>query len=189
MGNTNILARRQLIFDYLEMPEEGKLPLKQFLRNHKMQRASFHRYEGEWRAKKKAETEEVIEERKQIMKGKVMDAWARVEGREPPKRNKVGIELSEINDGEKVALARKVYNDAMRVGATASEKDLAVRMLGMLIDKKEEKVIIERSAEEYARGYIEEKRWLREQGFLESERVEEVQSESALLPDEIRKDT
>ena len=54
--------------------------------------------------------------------------------------NKMGemIDSTDISDDEKTALARKVYGDAMKHGASASEKDLAVRMLGMLIDKKEE---------------------------------------------------
>lgn len=56
--------------------------------------------------------------------------------------NKLGgmtnIDSTDISDDEKTALARKVFNDAMKHGASASEKDLAVRMLGMLIDKKEE---------------------------------------------------
>jgi len=44
----------------------------------------------------------------------------------------------DISVDEKGALARKVWKDAMKHGASASEKDLAVRMLGMLIEKKEE---------------------------------------------------
>ena len=76
-------------------------------------------------------------------------------------RNLGPQDIAEVTDNEKLALARKVYEDAMRQGASASEKDVAIKMLGMLIDQKGTR----RSgltADEIARRNIEAERELSE---------------------------
>jgi len=62
-------------------------------------------------------------------------------------------------------------------------------LLKRLEPKTDVKVTLERSAEERAREYIETQQWLREHGYLNSPRIEPVQPESALLPEQIREDT
>ena len=99
------------------------------------------------------------QEHKEELKATVLDAWDRIEGREPPKRTSKGAIIKDISEEEKLALARKVYDDAMKQGASASEKDVAVKMLGLMIDQRG----VRRSgltADEIARRNIEAEREL-----------------------------
>ena len=76
-------------------------------------------------------------------------------------RNLGPQDIAEVSEEEKLALARKVYEDAMKQGASASEKDVAVKMLGLMIDQKG----VRRSgltADEIARRNIEAERELSE---------------------------
>jgi len=91
-------------------------------------------------------------------------------------RNLGPQDIAEITDDEKLALARKVYEDAMRQGASASEKDVAVKMLGLMLDQRG----VKRSgltADEIARRNIEAERelseWRRARGMA-GQGVEEV---------------
>ena len=165
-NTTNMVARRALVCGYLDQRREERLPLKKFLRANKMIRQTFYKFEAEYKAEKKALGKAGEVERKQQLKATVMDAWDRVEGREPPKRTSKGYEIKEISDDERLALARKVYLDAMTQGASAKDKDLAVRMLGMLIDRQEVKVGL--TGDELARRNLEAERQLREGGYLDA---------------------
>ena len=94
--------------------------------------------------------------------------------------NGEGQNNAEISGDERLALARKVYTDAMRQGASAKDKDLAVRMLGMLIDRQEVKVGL--SADEIARRNTEAERELEEWHRRKAgQGVEEVQEGHPLL--------
>ena len=88
-----------------------------------------------------------------------------------------------ISDNEKLALARKVYKDAMDSNATASEKELAVKMLGMLIAKTEEThkyVITDEAEERIAQRAVEIQLEFRRNGG--TERTEDsLQTEPYLL--------
>ena len=91
-------------------------------------------------------------------------------------RNLGPQDIAEITDNEKLALARKVYDDAMRQGASASEKDVAIKMLGLLIDQgRTRKRGL--TADELARRNIEAEReldeWRRARG-LARQGMEEV---------------
>ena len=182
----SITTRRQTVFGYLAEPEETRLDLKKFLKTHKIQKRTFYLLEGEYRATKLNLTKQEKEEHKEQLKATVMDAWDRVEGKEPPKRIK-GIVLADISNDEKLALARKVYQDAMTHGASARDKDLAVRMLGMLIEKSEVKIGL--TADERARREAEANRELAEwHRGMEGQGISEVQERLALLPNNIRQD-
>ena len=157
----SIRTRRQLVFSYLDEPEETRLELKKFLKAHRIQKRTFYILEGEYRATKGAMTKRQKNDHQEQLRATVMDAWDRIEGREPPKRTSKGAIIKDISEEEKLALARKVYEDAMRQGASASEKDVAIKMLGMLIDQKGTR----RSgltADEIARRNIEAERELSE---------------------------
>ena len=176
-GQFNKPTRKALVYGYLD--QEEKIPLKNFLSMHKMQKRTFFVLEGEYKAEKVNLTKIEKLEKKDRLKAMVLDAWDRVEGREPPKRTVKGHEITDISEDEKVALARKIYIDAMAGRASARDKDLAVRMLGMLIEKHEVKVGL--TADEFARQHLENQRWLREHGYLEEAGVQQVQSEPPLL--------
>lgn len=116
----------------------------------------------------------------------IREVMATTLGGEKPRlvrRRPTKLDKREIDDGEKLALARKVYEDAMIEGAPTAKLELAVRMLGLLIDRQE-RVNIELSADDIARRNLEADRQLREfDGRTEGHRVEEVQEESSILPD------
>lgn len=159
----SIATRRHLVFGYLDEPEDKRLDLKKFLKSHRIQKRTFYLLEGEYRAKEKALTKRDRDDHKQELKATVMDAWDVVEGREPPKRTAKGYKIEEITDDERLALARKVYTDAMGKGASKGEKELAVRMLGMLVERQEIKVGL--TADEIARRNTEAEKQLRDGGF------------------------
>ncbi len=171
----SITTRRQLVFSYLAEPEDTRLSLVKFLKSHRIQKRTFYLLEGEYKAGKKALGKRGEEEHRQKLKATVMDAWDRTEGREPPKRTSKGAEITEVSGDERIALERKVYNDAIASDATKGDKELAVRMLGMLIERQEVKVGL--TADELTRRNLEAERQLREGGY----RVEEVQEEPSLL--------
>jgi len=151
----SIATRRQTVFNYLDEPAAQRLELKKFLKTHRIQKRTFYILEGEYRAMGKLDKQEHKEE----LKATVLDAWDRIEGREPPKRTSKGAIIKDISEEEKLALARKVYDDAMKQGASASEKDVAVKMLGLMIDQRG----VRRSgltADEIARRNIEAEREL-----------------------------
>jgi len=176
MTNTNKQARKTLVFNYLATPREQRLPLKKFLKGHKMQRRTFCNLEGEYKVEKLVLTKREGQAHQEKLKNTVLDAWDRADGKDPPKRIE-GVEIAQISEEERLALARKVYKDAMLSDASAKDKDLAVRMLGMLIEKREDKITVELSADEIARRNLEAERQLREAGY----RVEEVQEKPSLL--------
>ncbi len=186
----SIKLRRQLVFGYLAEPETQRLPLKKFLKNHKIQKRTFYLLEGEYNSQVKNRTMKEKEEHKAVLKATVDDAWDRIEGREPPKRIK-GVEIAKISDEEKLALARKVYIDAMSREASAKDKDLAVRMLGMLIEKQEITHTV-LSAEDVSRIDREAERRIEELNTRTrgvSNREEGLPKELSLFPDKIREDT
>ncbi len=162
MTNTNKAGRKQLVFAYLDTSREQRLPLAKFLKEHKMIRRTFHTLEGEWKSEVKSVTKVETEKHQQELKNTVNDVWDRLEGKEPPKRVN-GVEVTKVSEDEKLALARKVYADAMVKGASAKDKDLAVRMLGMLIDRQEVKIGL--TADEIARRNLEAERQLKEGGY------------------------
>lgn len=84
---------------------------------------------------------------------------------------------SPISGDEKLALARKVYTEAMSPSSTAKEKELAVRMLGMLIDKSQQEITLKLNADQITSRNLAADRELREAGY----RMEEVQEEPSLL--------
>ena len=183
----SITTRRNTVFNYLAEPEDTRLSLSAFLKSHRIQKRTFFILQGEYQAIKLNLSKEDKAEHNQQLKGEVMDAWARIEGKQPPKRIK-GVALIKISDDEKLALARKVYQDAMASGATTRDKDLAVRMLGMLIDKQEVRVGL--TADERARREAKADRELVEwERGMARQGVAEVQEERPLLPDNIREDT
>ena len=158
---SSITTRRQTVFNYLDEPSDKRLELKKFLKAHRIQRRTFYILEGEYRATKGAMTKLDGEEHKEQLKATVMDAWDRVEGKEPPKRTKTGAIITAITDEERLALARKVYMDAMKPGASASEKDVAVRMLGLMLDQRAVRQS-SLTADDIARRNIEAERELNE---------------------------
>jgi len=186
MGNkygTN--NRKTLIYGYLNTPIEQRLALPQFLKRYAIQKPTFYRLEGQYNAEKKALTKREVENHKQELKQTVTDAWERLDGKEPPERRKdiTGRNITVITGDEKLALARKVYGDAMLKDASAKDKDLAIRMLGMLIEKQETTLKIDGSL--IARASLRAERELRDGGY----RVEEVQEELSVLPPELCLDT
>jgi len=105
------------------------------------------------------------------MKDKVLVAKEKVEriGHKP------------ITDEEKLALARKVYAEAMQPAAKSKDKELAIRMLGMLIDKSEQEITVKLDADTIARRNLKADRELEEYRGTAGYRVEEVQEEPPLL--------
>ena len=181
--NTNKASRRNIVFAYLDA-SEGKPTLSQFLKTHRMTKPTFYRFEGEYKAQKSSISKGEKEAQKQRLKETVNDAWSRIEGKEPQRRrNHDGIDITIISDEEKLALARKVYKDAMVSDASAKEKDLAVRMLGMLIEKQKD--IREIDGSVIARAAIRAKRELGEQGYG----MVEMSRELSILPPELCEDT
>lgn len=154
----SITTRRHLVFCYLAESEDKRLPLVKFLKSHRIQKRTFYLLEGEYRAGKKALGKRGEEEHKQELRATVMDTWDRLNGKEPPRRTDKGAEIVEVSGDERVALERKVYNDAIKPSATKGDKELAVRMLGMLIDRQEVKVGL--TADEIARRNLEADREL-----------------------------
>ena len=132
----SIATRRQTVFNYLDEPPDKRLELKKFLKAHRIQKRTFYILEGEYRATKGVLSKQEKEEHHEELKATVMDAWDRLKGKEPPQRTKSGAISMPISDEERLALARKVYMDAMKKGASASEKDVAVRMLGLMLDQR-----------------------------------------------------
>ena len=86
-----------------------------------------------------------------------------------------------ISDDEKLALARKVYAEAMSPTAKSKDKELAIRMLGMLIDKSEQEITVKLDADTIARRNLKADRELEEYRGTAGYRVEEVQEEPPLL--------
>lgn len=156
---TNKQVRKQVVFDYLNSDREHRLPLSKFLKKYKMIRRTFHTYEGEWKSEVKSKTKVEKENHLQSLRNTMSDAYDRLEGKEPPRRIE-GVDITEISEEEKLALARKVYVDAMSSGAGKGEKELAVKMLGMLIERQE--VSIGLTADEIARRNFEADRELEE---------------------------
>ena len=171
---SNKVIRKQVVFDYLNTDREHRLPLAKFLKKHKMIRRTFHTYEGEWKSEVKSKTKVEKKNHLQDLRNTMSDAYDRLEGKEPPKRIE-GIEVLPTSAEEKLALERKVYKDAMASGASKADKELAVKMLGMLIERQEVKVGL--TADELTRRNLEAERQLREGGY----RVEEVQEKPTLL--------
>ena len=157
----SIRTRRQLVFSYLDEPEDKRLELKKFLKAHRIQKRTFYILEGEYRAMKGALSKQEEQEHHEELRATVMDAWDRIEGREPPQRTKSGAIAMPISDEERLALARKVYMDAMKQGASASEKDVAVRMLGLMLDQRVARQT-GLTADDIARKNIEAERELNE---------------------------
>ena len=153
---------RQLVFDYIK---DGKrITLKQFLKDHKMQKATFFRYEGEYNLVEKQTTTltkaEAFEEKKGI--------YLRAQGIAVPRKT------SEEKDEELVlkALKKMAVDDH-----NASAAKFYLQAIGKFEEKSETKVKLELSAEEHARRNLEAERRLRDSGYG----VEEVQKEPPLL--------
>ena len=157
----SITTRRELVFNYLDEPVDKRLELKKFLKAYRIQKRTFYILEGEYRATKGALSKQEKQEHQEQLRTTVMDAWDRIEGREPPRRTKSGAVIQVISEEERLALARKVWTDAMKQGASASEKDVAVRMLGLMLDQR---AIRQTSltADDIARRNIEAERELNE---------------------------
>ena len=163
-NTTNMVTRRALVFGYLDQLKEERLPLKKFLKANKMIRQTFYKFEAEYKVEKKALDKRGEEEHFEQLRATMLDAADRVEGREPPKRTEKGCEIKEVSNEERLALARKAYDDAMRKGATKGEKELAMRMLGLFIEKSEgDKDGL--SADEITRRNLEADRQLRDSGY------------------------
>ncbi len=92
--------------------------------------------------------------------------------------NSLYHDASEVSEDEKLALARKVYNDAIGVGASTRDKELAVRMLGLLIEKQE-------VTHKLDGGFIA-REILRARRELEAEGVVQVSDESSILSPDLR---
>jgi len=148
-AKTSITTRKQSVFNYLAQPEETRLELKKFLKSHHMLKRTFYLLQGQYRAQVLSVSKQEKAEHTLALKNDYLDAWDRIAGKTPPKRIQ-GEVIEPIREEERLALARRVYCDAMKVGAPTRDKDLAVRMLGMLIEKSES-VKVELSAEEYFR--------------------------------------
>lgn len=173
--------RRDAIYTWLESPNGERPSQKEFRKSLRISYPRFAQIQADWNALKRREYTKEREEVKirQIMEknlgGKADDiviVRAKDVGIPQPRSNAM-----KIDDAEKVALARKVYDDAMDEHATAQSKDLAVRMLGMLIDKQEIKIGL--TADEVTRERLEALRQLREN----EDRVVEVSGEPKILPD------
>lgn len=186
---SNKVVRKQVVFDYLNTDGEHRLPLAKFLKKHKMIRRTFHTYEGEWKSEVKSKTKVEKENHLEDLRNTMSDAYDRLEGKEPPKRID-GVDITAISEEEKLALARKVYADAMSLGAGKGEKELAVKMLGMLIERQEVTHTV-LSAEDISRIDREAERQLKEFNTRTrsiGNRKEEVPKGCSLLPDKIRED-
>lgn len=171
-GNYNKPSRRKVVADYIGQPVETRIALHSFLTAHKMTRPHFERLCGELKQQEKMTTKEDKAQHLAILRATVDDAWLTAEGKEPPKRIGNKREIAEITEEEKLALIRRIYHRAMRETATVNEKELAVRTLGMLIEKREVKHTIDGSF--IARNIIAARRQLGEAGY----RVAEVPAES-----------
>lgn len=158
-GHTNRPVRKALVSGYITKAEDDRPSLNEFLKTHRMTKRTFHILEGECRA----EQTNSDKEHQAHLRALVEDNSIRLEGKKPPLRTPKGYKIEEVSEDEKVALARKVYNDAIRKGASTRDKELAVRMLGLIIDKKE--ISIGLTADEIARRNLEADRQLREGGY------------------------
>lgn len=65
---------------------------------------------------------------------------------------------------------------------------LYYQITNRLIEKSEQKVQLELNADEIATQYIENRKWLREHGYLAENGMGQVLPEPALLPENIRED-
>ena len=122
---------------------------------------------GEWNKNLSQIRDEMLEDenRKQVAERLEKDKQLR----RIAERNLGPQDIAEISEDERLALARKIYQDAMTHGASAKDKDLAVRMLGMLIDRQEVKVGL--TGDEIARQHLENRKWLAEHGYGEDKGV------------------
>jgi len=86
---------------------------------------------------------------------------------------------SEVNN-----LLDHLYEEAMKPNATAGKMELYLKARGRLVEKREDRIVVELSADEIARRNLRAERELRESGY----RVEEMQEELLILPKNVRKD-
>lgn len=92
----------------------------------------------------------------------------------------------DFTQAEITAFKRRLFRDAMSKDSTAKDKELTARMLGVLIDKKEEKITFF-NGDEHFRQNREAKKFLEqyESGGDESG-VDEMRDERPILLDEVR---
>jgi len=178
-GNHVISERRKLVFGYLSERPEERLELKKFLRKHTMTRPLYERFAGEYKIEVKNQTKGEKGQHLRNLTAVVEDAWDRLEGKEPAKRLKDNSKIEEVTEDEKTALARKVYDDAIH-SSSAKDKELAIKMLGMLVEKKE--VVLKIDGSLIARAVLRAEQRLREQGYG----MVDVPEESDILREELR---
>ena len=157
---------RQLVFDYKKDGEP--ISLKQFLKDHKMQKQTFYRYEGEYNLTLKQTT--ALTETEEFSQKK--DIYLRAQGIDVP------IKTKEEKDEELVlkALKKMAVDDG-----NASAAKFWLQATGKFEEKSQVKLNVEISADEYARRNLEAERQLREWEQSNRPRVEEVSEEPPLL--------
>lgn len=138
---------KQLVFDY---KKDGELiSLKQFLKDHKMQKQTFYRYEGEYNLTQKQTTSIVRQEH--FEKNKTVYLKAQ------------GIKVAEKTQEEKdKALVLKALKTMAVDDGNASAAKFYLQAIGEFEEKSETKVKFEITADDHARRNLEAERELKE---------------------------
>lgn len=153
-------AKKALIFNYLDTPEEERIPQKQFLKENHMIRVTL--YKGEMiYAQEKAE--EMKRNRESMFKKREAV-------------NKLGNMIASSNE-KWDSVEKAIYDKA--VGGTVKAQELYAKLKGKLKEEVELKIGL--SADEIARRNLIADRELQEEGRKGGHRVEEVQEEPSLL--------
>jgi len=177
---------RRLVYEWLNSSD--RLPLPLFRKKYGIRKTTFQTLRDEWKSMHSQPEEEFVSVVGTDKNGrKYLDIGEKAE--EPSNGESTVRKLSArgVSEKEKMVLIRKVYQDAVGDKATAKDKELAVKALGLLIEKKEV-VSVEVTPEYIARRNLGAEKRYRE--FLESGRgVAGVQGAPRLLPGKTRLDT
>lgn len=150
----NRIARRKLVFNYLITPQEERLPLREFLKKHKMYRQTFYTFEGEYNAVALALTKRE-NDHKMDLKQTVLDAWDKAEGKSPVKTRQSSQSWLKARGGE--------INEALIQSCkdgNAQALKLFFQLTEQLVEKQEVKIGL--TADEIARRNFEAERELQE---------------------------
>ncbi len=99
--------------------------------------------------------------------------------------NQLESDNGDFSEAEITSFKRMLFRDAMGTNAKAKDKELAARMLGVLIERKEEKIAIVITGDEQFRRNKKVREYV-EEYELGGGGVDEVRDERPVLLDEVR---
>ena len=156
-GHTNKIGAKETVYSYLSEPVETRLELKKFLKVHKMTRRVFYPFESDFRKDNGSEQKAI---RKQELKETVLDAWDRLDGKDPVERKS-----KEASQGWLKGKGHEINEALIQSckGGNAQSLKLFFQLTEQLVEKQEVKIGL--NADEIARRNLEADRQLREGGY------------------------